>query len=484
MVKDVWLPKGHKLSDDSKIQALLFSDNDWQIFTTDGASNILLICLDLARKWCDAGLLASTMLDELTFGALSFNTLSSHKKFALMPVTSGKTPDSKTDAVAFSLAMKESRKLAADVSFHDAIYTEQYSRLLPTYTITPSADDAFVLGTWLSGGVEISTDSFRRLRSLTGYISPDDLEKVITVAGLKLPTDVTLFKRKIGTLSKPAKKACVTNPADLPRKSQKQVTTDTTKVFTLPGRPQLELFFNEHIIDIIFHAEKYRALGIEFPSAIILHGPPGCGKTFAVERIIEFIDWPSYSISSNTIGSPYIHHTSKKISEIFNQAIENAPSIIVIDEMESFLSDRGAGGQQHHIEEVAEFLRRIPEAINNNVLIIAMTNMIDTIDPAICRRGRFDHIIEVGMPTRVEVASLLASLLSRLPKADTLDMDRLLDALTGKPLSDAAFVIREASRLTAKAGKSQIDQDSIEIALESLPRDTKMERRIGFAGNR
>ena len=224
-------------------------------------------------------------------------------------------------------------------------------------------------------------------------------------------------------------------------------------------------------------------MGIDFPSAIVLHGPPGCGKTFAVERLVEFIDWPSYSIDSNSVGSPYIHETSKKISEVFDKAIDGAPSVIVIDEMESFLSDRRSGSSSglHHVEEVAEFLRRIPEAIKNKVLIVAMTNLIEMIDPAILRRGRFDHIIEVGMPSREEVASLVDSLLSKLPKADNLNVNKILDALTGKALSDSAFVIREAARLAAKAGKTELDQTSIEAALNSLPKDQeKKSRRIGF----
>ena len=157
--------------------------------------------------------------------------------------------------------------------------------------------------------------------------------------------------------------------------------------------------------------------------------------------------------------------------------------MVVIDEMESFLTDRKSGSSSglHHVEEVAEFLRRIPEAIKNKVLIIAMTNMIEMIDPAILRRGRFDHIIEVGMPSREEVSSLVDSLLGKLPTADDLNLDKILDALTGKALSDSAFVIREAARLAAKAGKTQLDQESVDAALDSLPKDTeKKSRRIGF----
>jgi SpoVK/Ycf46/Vps4 family AAA+-type ATPase len=103
------------------------------------------------------------------------------------------------------------------------------------------------------------------------------------------------------------------------------------------------------------------------------------------------------------------------------------------------------------------------------------------IDPAILRRGRFDHIIEVSMPSRDEVASLVDSLLSKLPKSDDLIVENLLDALTGRALSDSSFVIREAARLAAKAGKTELDRTSIEAALNSLPKDRQSKNRhIGF----
>jgi cell division protease FtsH len=65
-------------------------------------------------------------------------------------------------------------------------------------------------------------------------------------------------------------------------------TTDKPAVFELAGRPELAEFFNEHIVDIVQHRDRYKALGIEFPSAVVLHGPPGCGKTFAVDRLVDF----------------------------------------------------------------------------------------------------------------------------------------------------------------------------------------------------
>lgn len=484
MTKDLWLPRGYKLPDGSKIRSLRFSGYDWQIFDTDSSDNILLAHLNLAQKWKDSCFFEESLLGEITFGSVSFKYLSSHKKYSLAPVESEESPDTKVDAIAFSFALKESRKLAVDVSFHDAIYVEQYSRLLPTWTLTPHVDDEVVLGTWITGGVVISTNSFRRLISLAGWMPASDIAEIVETAGFNIPIDSALLtKQKPFSRTKADEKKTIADVHAEPEKLGDPHNKEESKVFCLPGRPHLEEFFNEHIVDIIFNAEKYKVLGIYFPAPIVLHGPPGCGKTFAAERLVEFIDWPSYSIDSSSVGSPYIHETSKKISEVFDKAIDNAPSILIIDEMESFLSDRQSGGTTglHHVEEVAEFLRRIPEATKNRVLIIAMTNMIDMIDPAILRRGRFDHVIEVGMPDRAEVMSLLDSLLSKLPKAEDLNINMILETLTGKALSDSAFVIREAARIAAKEGKSQIDQDSINAALRSLPiAKKKQNRSVGF----
>ncbi|HBL53341.1 MAG TPA: ATP-binding protein [Syntrophaceae bacterium] len=483
MAKDLWLPKEFELPDGSKIRSLLYSGDEWQIFNTNGSTNILLTRPELARKWENFGLVDGSLLGAVSFGSESFRSLSSHKKYTLMAVENGKSPENKVDALAFAFALKESRKLSEDVSFHDAVYVEQYSRLLPTWTLTPHVDDEVVLGTWITGGVVISTNSFRRLTNLTGWMPAGDLAEIITAAGFSVPADASSLARRKPHAQVGAEKTVITKEAVEPKQPQVPGDSSEDKVFKLPGRPQIEKFFNEHIIDIIFNAKRYQALGIDFPSAIVLHGPPGCGKTFAVERLIEFIDWPSYSINSNSVGSPYIHETSKKISDVFDKAIDGAPSVIVIDEMESFLSDRRSGSSSglHHVEEVAEFLRRIPEAIKNKVLIIAMTNMIEMIDPAVLRRGRFDHIIEVSMPSREEVASLVDSLLSSLPKADGLNVGKILDALTGKALSDSAFVIREAARLAARAGKTKLDQESIEVALNNLPNGReKKSRGFGF----
>jgi hypothetical protein len=459
MILDAWLPKGYELEDGSKVKLRLYSGEQWQIFDTDGQSKLLLTQPELIHNWVDSQLIEESMFTDMTFGKKSFRGLLVNRNYSLSPLDAWNYLESKTDAVAFAIALRNSRRISKDVSFHDSIYVEQFSRLLPTYTLTPKVDDKVVLGTWLSGGVIVSTDSFRRLAKLLGWMSPESLTEIIKTAGFSAPDDAE------------------TEPFSKPQELGKKET------FRLFGRSKLEEFFNEHVIDIILNPEKYQAMGIDFPSSIVLFGSPGCGKTFAAEKLIEFLDWPSYSINSNSVGSPFIHDTSKKISEIFDKAIENSPSVLVIDEMESFLSYRETGGTSglHHVEEVAEFLRRIPDAIKNRVLIIAMTNMIDMIDPAILRRGRFDHLIEVDMPSSEEEEHLVKSLLKKYPVSADLELDKLVELLTGRPLSDTSFVIREAARLAAKSGKPQLDQASIDGAMKVLLENSDTKKQpVGF----
>ena len=199
---------------------------------------------------------------------------------------------------------------------------------------------------------------------------------------------------------------------------------------------------------------------------------------------MEYLGWPSFAIEASSVASPYIHETSKKVAEVFDKAMQNAPSVLIIDEMEAFLADRqmGAGTSHHRVEEVAEFLRRIPEAIRNHVLIVAMTNRIDMIDPGIQRRGRFDHVIRVDMASEAEVYALLTKLIGELPCEGDIDLSALAKRLKSRPLSDVAFLVREGARLAARGGASKLSQASLLSALESTGArgEERKPRGIGF----
>ena len=471
MANERWFPAKQEMPDGSRIGRLLHSDFNWQIYRLDKENSILIVRSSLADRWVESKLLPDTVLGSFSFGKEEYRAILSGPGQRLEPVAASASPGTKADGLSFALSLRETRKIGAEVPLHDALYVERYSRLLPTWAVSEGSSDEEILGRWLTGGVSIPATSFRRLSSLLGWLGKHDVADLVHAAGFSTPQGSGVAR----TRQKPQR------TEDRPESTKELMATTTAEEepkppvhhqqFHLPGRPVLEAFFNERVIDIVENAERYTALGIEFPTAILLHGPPGCGKTFAVERLVEYLDWPILYINSNSVGSPYIHETGRKISEIFDKAMDAAPSIIVIDEMESYLSDRQIHESTglHHVEEVAEFLRLIPEANKHHVLVIGMTNRLDMIDSAIRRRGRFDHVVAVGMPSATEVSDLIDSLLAKVPIEGEIDTGDIVKSLTGIALSDTAFVVREAARLAGYAGKSALDDESLRQALAGLP---------------
>lgn len=478
MALDAWLPVGYKLPDGAKARVAMFEGTNWQIFEIQGNGRALVAHDELALRWIDAGLIDPGLFSSFDLGEQRLWAISCGSSQLLCPVTEGRSPDTKAEALSFALALKATREIDALSPLQDALYFEKISRLLPTYSISSRTDDDVVLGFWLTGGACVSAKSFRRLRQTMSWLGAGHLKEVVQAAGFEVAEVIPADRTRVP----PSRSDAV--PVE--RTDQKEAQVDKkppATVFELAGRPELAAFFNEHIVDIVLNRDRYKALCIEFPSAVILYGPPGTGKTFAVERLVDFLGWPSFQIDASSVASPYIHETSKKVAQVFEKAMENAPSVLVIDEMEAFLADREMGSGHHRVEEVAEFLRRIPEAAKNEVLIIAMTNRIDMIDPAIQRRGRFDHVVKVDFASEIEVHSLLDKLLSSLPKEQDVDSKPLARELAGRPLSDVAFVVREGARLAARSGKEQLDQASLLAAMHAAPareREGGAQRRIGF----
>lgn len=453
MIFDTWLPVDYQITDGHYIKSIRYADSNWQILNVSGNMSVIVMEEDLKQKWVDLSLMESEVFRELNFGGKKLYFLSCADNYTMAPILGCEKPRNKAEAVSFSLSIKKTRTILKDCPLHGGIYIERYSRILPTFIMTEKIDDDVTLGRWLTGGVNISARSTKRILQLLRWANDKDIAEIIDSSGID-SHNFTSAKRDINSKN---------------------------ALFQLPGRLDLESFFNEYVVDVIRNKEKYKALGIGFPSAIILHGPPGCGKTFAVEQLISYLEYPSFHIEASSVASPYIHETSKKVSEVFEKAISNAPSVVVIDEMEAFLSDRETAGGQHKVEEVAEFLRRIPEASRNEVLIIGMTNKIDMIDSAILRRGRFDHIINVDFAKAEEIDTLLNKLLTSVLTDNGIDTLYFANKLTGRPLSDVTFLVQEAARQTIKAGNDKITSSSLQSALEKIiGKEESKSSKIGF----
>jgi hypothetical protein len=460
MVRDAWLPIGYSLPDGAKTRMVLQEGPGWQIVGIDGGGRALVVRETLGRRWIEAGLLDAGGFRSFRFGPHDLIEMSFPPGRTVAAVNDCRSPVNRAEALAFAAALKATRAIDADSALQDAIYVAPLSRLLPVYSIAARADDADVLGAWLTGGASIPATSFHLLQQSLRWLQSQELKEVVLAAGLAV--DDAVLADGGGEAAAPQASIAGKTP------------------FSLPGRRALEAFLREHVIDIVENKARYQALGIGFPSAVVLHGPPGCGKTFAVERLVDYLGWPSFHIDASSVASPYIHETSRKVGDVFAAAAASAPSVLVIDEMEAFLAERDTGSGHHRVEEVAEFLRRIPEASGRQVLIMAMTNRLDMIDPAILRRGRFDHIIEVGPAGEQELEELLRAQLDKLPTSGDVDASMLARRLSGRPLSDVTFVVREAARLAARAGVERISQANLLAALDAAPARHEPERRVGF----
>ena len=482
MARQSWLPIGLVLPDGARCGRPLHDGPSWQIIQTRGGGRALLARRDLVARWTDSGLLEQGALREFAYGPEVCYEASCGPSQRLAPIAECESPRDKDEALAFAIALKASREIDGKSHFQDAIYFERFTRLLPTYGITSTTDDDVVLGYWLTGGARVSARAFRRLQQMMTWLDGPSLLTVLEAAGLRGPA--LRQEENGGFVGASEESGDSESPSSRGGLDQGQREEVSSSSFSLPGRPALEAFLNEHIVEVIQHRERYRALGVGFPPPIVLHGPPGCGKTYAVEQLVAFLGWPSFQIDASSVASPYIHETSRRVAEVFSSARRSAPSVLVIDEMEAFLASRegGSTGNHFHVEEVGEFLRRIPEAAENDVLLFAMTNRLDLIDPAILRRGRFDHVVKVGFPTQDEIIALLGRLLSKLPRDGTIDVPPLALSLAGRPLSDVAFVVREGARLAARAGNDRLSQRFLVEALDSASSRVKEESapRVGF----
>lgn len=467
-MKDIVFPKNYVISEDIALKKLHSKGEAWQIYSLQNDTQALIVTAELYEFWKKLGLIQKHHFCYFLYEEVLYFYFVSNEDYELTGTE--KLHDFVTSArgLSYAIALKETRKLIPHISLKNGIFAERISRILPLLNEIEHISDEIILGTWLTGGLAVPATSFRRMLQVQPRINAEELAKIVSAAGL----DAKEGEQTTGLSSLSDDK-----------RQEKSSAEKKNKLFALPGRAELENFLIDNVIDIIEHPSEYAAMNITFPGAFILHGPPGCGKTYAVDKLVQHLDWPVFYVESGTLGSPYIHETSKKIAALFKEAMENAPSVLVIDEMESFLSSRSQSTDSsgHRKEEMAEFLRKIPEAVKNRVLIIGMTNMIDSIDPAIRRRGRFDHVIEVGMPSAEEIKHVLNSMLVELPHDDEVDTAAIAEILEGAPMSDVAFTIREAARLTAKNHLKSVTQEILSsVAQKVAPVEKVNKRTIGF----
>ena len=224
------------------------------------------------------------------------------------------------------------------------------------------------------------------------------------------------------------------------------------------------------------HPELFRRLGIDPPKGVLLHGPPGTGKTMIAKAVASEVNAHFKAINGPEIISKYYGESEKQLREVFEEASENSPAIIFIDEIDSICPKREDVSGEVERRVVAQMLSLMDGMQGrSNVVIIGATNRQDAIDPALRRGGRFDREIEIGVPDREGRQEIMEIHTRQMPISDDFNMEWILENTYGFVGADLAALVRESAMKALRRYLPEIDLDEEEIPPEVLE---KMEVRM------
>ncbi|HHO57232.1 MAG TPA: AAA family ATPase, partial [Thermoplasmatales archaeon] len=217
------------------------------------------------------------------------------------------------------------------------------------------------------------------------------------------------------------------------------------------------------------HPELFERLGIEAPKGVLLHGPPGTGKTLLAKAVANETNANFYSLSGPEIMSKYYGESEENIRKVFNEAIENAPSIIFIDEIDSIAPKREEVSGEVERRVVAQLLALMDGLEERGkVVVIGATNRINAIDPALRRPGRFDREIEIGIPDKKGRKEILEIHTRGMPLAEDVNLDKLAEMTHGYSGADLEALCKEAAMRALRRVLPDIDLEAETIPAEIL----------------
>ena len=217
------------------------------------------------------------------------------------------------------------------------------------------------------------------------------------------------------------------------------------------------------------HPELFRHLGIEPPKGVILYGPPGTGKTLIAKAIANETGAHFISINGPEIMSKFYGESEARLREVFQEAEQNAPSIVFIDELDAIAPKRGEVTGEVERRVVSQLLTLMDGLKSRGqVVVIGATNRIEAIDSALRRPGRFDREIRIGVPDRNGRREILLIHTRRMPLAEDVDLDELADITHGFVGADIAALVREAAMNALRRYLPEIDLEKEVIPAEVL----------------
>ncbi len=228
----------------------------------------------------------------------------------------------------------------------------------------------------------------------------------------------------------------------------------------------------QEIKDFLKDPARFQAVGARIPKGVLLYGPPGTGKTLLARAVAGEAGVPFYSISGSDFVEMFVGVGASRVRDLFNQAKDNAPAIIFIDEIDAVGRHRGAGLGGGHDEREQTLNQMLVEMDGfdpkANVIVIAATNRPDILDPALLRPGRFDRQIGVDAPDLQGRKKILEVHGRGKPLADGVDLEVVARKTPGFTGADLANVLNEAALLTARSNAQLIDNRALDEAIDRV----------------
>ena len=221
----------------------------------------------------------------------------------------------------------------------------------------------------------------------------------------------------------------------------------------------------EEIVDFLRAPKKYTQLGARIPKGVLLVGPPGTGKTLLAKAIAGEAGVPFFSISGSDFVEMFVGVGASRVRDLFEEAKKNAPCIIFIDEIDAVARRRGTGMGGGHDEREQTLNQMLVEmdgfGVNEGIIVMAATNRVDILDPAIMRPGRFDRKVVVGRPDVRGREEILGVHAKNKPLGDDVNLKQIAQTTAGFTGADLENLLNEAAIIAAKDNRAYIKQDDI-----------------------
>ncbi len=225
----------------------------------------------------------------------------------------------------------------------------------------------------------------------------------------------------------------------------------------------------EEIVDFLRNPKKYIQLGARIPKGVLLEGPPGTGKTLLAKAVAGEAKVPFFTISGSDFVEMFVGVGASRVRDLFNEAKKNAPCIIFIDEIDAVARRRGTGMGGGHDEREQTLNQMLVEmdgfGVNEGIIVIAATNRVDILDPAILRPGRFDRKVLVGRPDVKGRKEILEVHVKNKPIGDDVDLQQIAQITSGFTGADLENLLNEAAIFAAKEERAYIIQADINKAM-------------------